>query len=113
MAFQKVAAVADVDLNVGYHVEVDGTPLCLVRLGDDVRAIHDVCSHQEYPLHEGFVFGTSIECALHGSTFSLESGAPEALPATRPVPVYAAKSDGDDIYVDLDQQLNDADVPQH
>jgi 3-phenylpropionate/trans-cinnamate dioxygenase ferredoxin subunit len=37
-----------------------------------------------------------IECWKHGSTFSLVSGEPQALPATQPVPVYeVAVRDGD------------------
>jgi 3-phenylpropionate/trans-cinnamate dioxygenase ferredoxin component len=113
VAFERVAGLDDLPEGAGHAVELGGEPLCLVRIGDEVRAIHDVCSHQEYPLHEGFVFGESIECALHGSTFGLRDGAPEALPATKPVPVYAAKVDGTDVYVDIDQQLNDAPVPRH
>ncbi len=113
MTAQRVASLSDLQPGEPVSVEVDGRPLCLVRVGDEVKAIHDVCSHQEYPLHEGFVFGRSIECALHGSTFDLDTGAPEALPATRPVPLYAVSTDGDDVLVDVEQQLNDAPVPQH
>ena len=32
-----------------------------------------------------------IECWKHGSAFSLETGEPESLPATKPVPVYEAR----------------------
>ena len=32
-----------------------------------------------------------IECWKHGSTFSLVTGEPQSLPATRPVPVYEAR----------------------
>lgn len=113
MAFETVAKLHDLTEGEGYAVEVGGEPLCLVRLDDEVRAIHDVCSHQEYPLHEGYLFNRSIECALHGSTFDLDTGAPEALPATKPVPVYAARVVDDEVHVDIDQQLNDAPVPQH
>lgn len=113
MAFERVSTAAELEQGVGRRVEVDGHPICLVRLGEEVRAIYDVCSHQEYPLHEGFTFGRSIECALHGSTFDLDTGDPESLPATEPVPVFAAKVDGDDVYVDTDQQLNDAPIPEH
>jgi 3-phenylpropionate/trans-cinnamate dioxygenase ferredoxin subunit len=40
-----------------------------------------------------------IECPRHGSTFSLVDGAAQSLPATRPVPVYPVKVDGDDVIV--------------
>ncbi len=113
MAFERAASLSDLEEGVGVPVRVDGHPICLVRRGDEVLAIYDVCSHQDYPLHEGFVFGSSIECALHGSTFDLETGAAENLPATRPVPIFAVKRDGNEVFVDIDQQLNDAPIPEH
>jgi 3-phenylpropionate/trans-cinnamate dioxygenase ferredoxin subunit len=61
-----------------------------VRIGDDVYAIGDTCSHAEVSLSEGEVYPDerAIECWKHGSTFSLVTGEPQTLPATRPVPVY-------------------------
>ena len=43
----------------------------------------------------------SLECWKHGSLFSLESGEALTLPATRPVPIYVVRVDGDDVFVDL------------
>lgn len=113
MSFKKVARLDDLEEGLGTSVEIDGHPICLVRMGDDVKAVYDVCSHEEYPLHEGFTFGHSLECALHGSTFDLDTGEAQNLPATQPVPVFTTKLDGADVYVDLDQQLNDAPLPEH
>ncbi len=42
-----------------------------------------------------------IECWKHGSCFSLVSGDPNSLPATRPEPVYEVRVDGDDVLVDV------------
>lgn len=62
--------------------------VALFRIGDDVYAIGDVCSHAEASLAEGEVFGTEVECPRHGSEFDLKTGEPQSLPATRPVPTY-------------------------
>jgi 3-phenylpropionate/trans-cinnamate dioxygenase ferredoxin component len=114
MAFERVAALADLPVGTARAVELGGEPVCVVRVDEDtVRACHDTCSHEEYPLHEGWVGADEIECALHGSTFDLETGEALSLPAVRPVPVYAAKVDEDAVWVDVDQQLNDAPVPRH
>ena len=40
-----------------------------------------------------------IECWKHGSSFSLLTGNPDALPATRPVAVYAARVDAGNVVV--------------
>lgn len=113
MAFEKVLSLSELEEGVGVAVKVDGLPVCVVRVGEEVFAIYDVCSHQEYPLHEGWVFGRSLECALHGSTFELETGEPESLPATEPVPVFATRVEGQDVLVDVHRQLNTAPIPEH
>ncbi len=81
------------------HVELDGVPVCLARSDGEVFAVYDVCSHEDVPLSEGEVDDGTVECWLHGSRFDLRSGKPTGLPATRPVPVYPVKIDGDDVYV--------------
>ena len=96
------------------RVDVDGVPVCLVRLGDDVRAVHDVCTHQEWSLSDGgMVYDREVECSLHGSSFSLDDGRPSSLPATKPVPTYAVDIDGDDVHVDVAIAHNGAAAPDH
>ncbi|MDQ1395972.1 MAG: 3-phenylpropionate/trans-cinnamate dioxygenase ferredoxin component [Acidimicrobiaceae bacterium] len=75
--------------------------IALVRIGDDFYAIGDRCSHADYSLAEGEVYerDKSIECWKHGSNFSLVTGEPQTLPATKPVPVYEVQVVGDDVNV--------------
>lgn len=114
MPFEKVLDLDDLPVGTATAVEVTGEPVCLVRLDDaTVKAIHDTCSHQQYSLAEGWLDGNTIECALHGSAFDLDTGNPESLPAVKPVPVYACKVAEGAVWVDGEQQLNDAPVPRH
>jgi 3-phenylpropionate/trans-cinnamate dioxygenase ferredoxin subunit len=71
---------------------VDGVAVAVVRIGDDVYAIGDVCSHANVSLSDGEVWceERELECPKHGSAFHLETGEPSTLPATQPVPVYDA-----------------------
>lgn len=96
-----------------HRVEVDGQPVVLVRIGDDVRALHDTCSHAEYSLAEGEVVDDEIECALHGSMFSLATGRPSCLPAMKPVPTYEVTVDDGEVLVDASEPTNGAPVPDH
>jgi len=82
-------------------VEVEDTPVAIVRVGEDVFALRDVCSHAEVALSEGEVYDNTIECWLHGSCFDLRTGKPTNPPATQPVPTYRVKIEGDDVYVSL------------
>ena len=42
-----------------------------------------------------------LECWKHGSTFSLVTGEPSMLPATKPTPVYPVTIEGEDVYVEV------------
>jgi 3-phenylpropionate/trans-cinnamate dioxygenase ferredoxin subunit len=83
--------------------DVAGHRIALVRIEDQFYAIGDRCSHANYSLSEGQVYPEEreIECWKHGSTFSLETGEPLSLPATKPVPTYAVEVAGDDVVVEL------------
>jgi 3-phenylpropionate/trans-cinnamate dioxygenase ferredoxin subunit len=89
-----------------FGVEVDGVPVVLVRNGDRVHALHDVCSHAEVPLSEGEVTEKGIECWLHGSCFDLGTGEPSSLPAGEPVDVFAVAIHDGAVYVDLSKPIN-------
>ena len=101
MSFVKVCALADVPDEGSLAVEVEDTPVAVVRIGDDVFALRDVCSHAEVALSEGDVYDHTIECWLHGSCFDVRTGKPTNPPATAPVPTYPVKIEGDDVYVSL------------
>lgn len=75
--------------------------IAVVRIGDDVYAVGDRCTHQNISLSEGEVDPEerTLECWKHGSQFSLETGEPLALPATRPTPTYDVRVEGDEIMV--------------
>ena len=83
------------------RIEIDGEAVALVRCGDDLYAISDICSHANVSLSEGELLCAEreIECWKHGSTFSLVDGEPQSLPATRPVAVYKVEVDDGQIVI--------------
>ena len=101
MSFVKACALADVPDEGAFAVEIEDTPVVVARIGEEVFALRDVCSHAEVALSEGEVYDHTIECWLHGSCFDLRTGKPTNPPATQPVPTYRVKIEGDDVYVSL------------
>ncbi|MFE2939809.1 non-heme iron oxygenase ferredoxin subunit [Streptomyces sp. NPDC059255] len=104
MTFVRVCALGELEEDTPKRVELDGTPVALVRTGGEVFAVNDICSHANVSLSEGEVDDCTIECWLHGSRFDLRTGKPSGLPATRPVPVYPVQIQGDDVLVSVTQE---------
>lgn len=82
--------------------DVNGVAVAVVRIGDDVYAIGDVCSHANVSLSDGEVWcdEKQLECPRHGSAFSLVTGEPNTLPATQPVAVFLARVEDGNIVVE-------------
>ena len=100
----RVCALGDLPEEGALGVEVNGTPVAVVRSEGEIYAISDLCSHAEVNLSEGEVEDGTIECWLHGSCFDLRTGKPLNPPATQAVPTYRVKIDGDDVLVSLDTE---------
>ena len=103
MPFVRLAGVSELETDQGFRVELgDEEAVALIRTTDGgVHAVEDVCSHEEYPLSEGWIEDHTIECALHGSRFDLLTGEPDSPPALRPVRIFPVKVEGTDVLVDL------------
>jgi 3-phenylpropionate/trans-cinnamate dioxygenase ferredoxin subunit len=103
MAAERLCAVDDMAPGEARRFEVGRHKICLVRIGDDFYAIGDVCTHADVSLAEGEVYEEplEIECWKHGSSFSLVTGEPNALPATKPEPTYDVKVVDGDVLVSV------------
>jgi len=87
-----VCGIDEIEPGTARKVTVDGVDVAVVRVGDEVYALADVCSHANVSLSEGEVWcdELELECPKHSSAFSLVTGEPQTLPATQPVAVYGA-----------------------
>ena len=80
-------------------IVVDGVAVCLTRVGDEVFAVEDTCTHSEASLSEGEVSGTKIECWLHGAEFDLRTGEALTPPATSALKIFNVEVNGNQVVV--------------
>lgn len=99
--FVRVAALADLPPGQLLSVEVGGEKICLANVEDEIYAVQDNCTHRDFPLSEGDLDDTEIECSWHGARFDLATGRALCMPAIKPVKTYEVKVDGDEIYLAL------------
>jgi nitrite reductase/ring-hydroxylating ferredoxin subunit len=76
-----------------------GVPVFVLRRGQQVDVLYDLCSHLSGPLSEGELSGAGdemcITCPWHGSTFRLRDGQVQRGPTTYPQPVLQVRVDPD------------------
>lgn len=83
------------------RIEKNGEAICVARVGDEVFAIGDTCSHSDASLAEGDITDFKIECWLHGAEFDLRTGEALTPPAVAPVKSYEVIVDGDSVTVEM------------
>jgi naphthalene 1,2-dioxygenase system ferredoxin subunit len=88
----RVANVSDVPEDGTLLVSYGGEPVCLYNLGGSkVFATHDVCTHGQASLADGFLEGEEIECPLHQGKFNIVTGKAMTVPCTEDLRTYAVK----------------------
>ena len=97
--FVHVANVGELDDEGRLLFEIDGQPIALFMIADEIFAIADICSHDDGPLAEGDVEDHDVVCPRHGAHFDLRSGKALSLPAVVDIPAYPVKIDGEEILV--------------
>lgn len=106
MDYQPVAKLDEIPDGGMRQFVAHGEPIGLYRVGTDVYAIHDLCTHEETFLTDG-EFETDdmeVECPLHGSRFDVRDGSVRILPATKPVTAYQVRLEGDVVFVGPPQE---------
>jgi 3-phenylpropionate/trans-cinnamate dioxygenase ferredoxin subunit len=91
--------LADLTPGKPKRIEVDGVSVCVARVGDEVFAIGDTCSHSDASLSEGDITEYRIECWLHGAEFDLRTGVALTLPAVEALPTFDVQNDGTTITI--------------
>ncbi|MDQ3604699.1 MAG: non-heme iron oxygenase ferredoxin subunit [Gemmatimonadota bacterium] len=101
--FFRVATLSEVPPGEVLGVEAAGKRICLANVEGEIYAFQDNCSHRDFPLSNGELDedDCTITCDWHGAIFDIRTGAAVGLPATRPIMVYPAKVEGEEIWVEV------------
>ena len=97
----RVAGASDLAPGTMLLIPTEGDPVLLVNLDGTFHAMQGICSHEEYELDQGFLYGDSLTCTLHGSRFSLATGEALDPPAERPLVRYDVHVHDGAIWIDL------------
>ena len=96
------AAVDDLPADDVKGFQLQGLEVALYRVGDEVFATSDICTHAQARLCEGFLEGHEIECPLHQGRFDIRNGKALCAPLTDDLRTYPVKIEGGRVFVALD-----------
>lgn len=97
--FVPVARLADLADPGRMLVEIDERLIVLFRVGNEVFALDDVCTHDGGILSDGELTGHAIACARHGAKFDIRDGRVLCMPATKPTVSHEVKIEAGQIWV--------------
>jgi len=93
-----VCPVGDIPEGGAVRVATD-PPIAVFKVGGELYAVDDTCTHQDASLADGWVEGCLVECPLHASCFDLRTGAATGPPAKRPVRTHRVEVAGEVVFV--------------
>jgi 3-phenylpropionate/trans-cinnamate dioxygenase ferredoxin subunit len=99
--FEALAAVTELaEGTVLQRVRSSGTAICLVRRGNEISALSDICTHQHFSMSLGDLLpdGT-LQCAWHGARYDCRTGAVKQVPAPSPLPVFQVRIEDGNVMV--------------
>ncbi|MCX6120186.1 MAG: Rieske 2Fe-2S domain-containing protein [Ignavibacteriales bacterium] len=75
IGFEKVAQVDEITQAFPKRVKVGECECVLLRVGEQIFAIENLCPHQRYAVfHQGILEQHTITCPMHGWSFDIRTG---------------------------------------
>ena len=100
MSWVDVAGAAELPENAPLPVDVDGLALMVVRCGEEIYAVDDVCTHDGERLEGAEVESCEIICPRHGARFCLRTGEALTPPAYEPLRTYGVRIENGRILIE-------------
>ena len=85
-------------------VRVGKKEIIVIRQAEHYYALIDRCSHEDYPLADGFLQDHVLSCPMHGAQFDIKSGEALSLPAFEDIDTFPVFEKDGDVYIELDER---------
>ena len=108
MSWTRITKTESVPVREGRTVKLGRREIAIFHLPEKFVAIDNMCPHNQGPLADGIVKGSTVVCPLHGWNICLESG--QVCKPDLPVSVrtYPVRVVDDIIEIDLSAEAREA-----
>jgi toluene monooxygenase system ferredoxin subunit len=105
LARKRLCSASDVAENGMKKVQVDGVAVLVACVDGTFYAYPPLCPHMAEPLEiSGVCDGGMLTCTKHLWQWDMRTGAEEGM-AEKPLLLYKVGREGDDIWIEIDQEL--------
>lgn len=103
MVLVRACAFSDLEDGEIFKAEIDGEgALAVYRIGDEVFATGDVCTHGEASLaDDGYIEDGLVICSWHDGAFDIRTGEACRQPCMDPLKSYPIEIRDGEVYVSL------------
>lgn len=91
MEYVDVCAVGEIPIGKHRAFQVGGSSVLIFRIGMDVFALENRCTHLDFPLEGGRQIGMNIICRKHGARFDICTGKAVVGPAVNPLRRFSVR----------------------
>ncbi len=96
-----IGAASELSETEPLAVFVEGYAMAVVRCGEGVYAVQDMCTHDGETLGNAQVENCQIICPRHGAHFCVKTGEALTPPAYEPLQTFAARIDQGRVFVEV------------
>ncbi|WP_028308050.1 Rieske (2Fe-2S) protein [Desulfitibacter alkalitolerans] len=96
----KVAEESLLQEKVPYRVKVEDKPIIVIKMGEELYALLNLCPHLGCAMHKGELEGYLIKCPCHDWLFDIRTGEFTAAPEIR-LPIYETKVEQGIVYINI------------
>ncbi len=105
MSWKRICAASELAENSLKRLEIDGIVVVAAKIGDEVRVYPQLCPHMAEPLEiSGVCDAGTMTCTKHLWQWDMLSGGEVGM-AEKPLLLYPVRRDGDDVLIDVSQEL--------
>ena len=102
----RAVSLSDVAQGEMLAVSLDGKKVAIYHLENgEIYATANICTHEYALLTDGWLEGCEVECPLHSGRFDVRNGHAMCEPLKKPVRTYRVRVDGDDVYLDMAENM--------
>jgi 3-phenylpropionate/trans-cinnamate dioxygenase ferredoxin subunit len=104
IVYYTVCSIDELTSGERMWIDLDGEPVVVFNIADEIFAIADVCTHDDGPLGEGEIENHQIVCPRHGARFDVRTGKVLSLPAVKGVKTYPIKVENNVIQIGIEEK---------